>query len=70
MAQHRLHLRLVDVIEDGDDAVALLDDEIEVGVEGLGAAVGGDVCHRATEQRPVGRAQHHDTLEATVLEQP
>ena len=63
-------LRLVDVVEDADDVVVLLDDEVEVGVEGVGAALGGDVGDGAAAQlRVAAGVEHDDAVEAAVPDQ-
>ena len=47
---------LVDVVEDPHDAVVLLDDEVEEGVEGVAAALLGDLGDGAAAEARAGAA--------------
>ena len=61
---------LLDVVEEADDVVVLLDDEVEEGVEAVGAALGGDVGDGAAAQLRVAAGVKHDhAVEAAVPDQ-
>ncbi len=65
--QQRPDVLLLDVVEEPDDVVVLLHDEVEEGVEGVGAALGGDGGDGAAAQlRVAAGVEHHDALEAAV----
>ncbi len=65
--QQRPDVLLLDVVEEADEVVVLLDDEVEEGVEAVGAALGGDVGDGAAAQLRVAAGVEHDhPVEAAV----
>ena len=65
--QQRADVLLLDVVEEPDDVVVVLDDEVEEGVERVGAALGGDVGDGAAALLRVAAGVEHDhPVEAAV----